>query len=245
MKKLPPPQQSYQVTVNQSVRAHSIPTLSTLDTIARPVAVGGQSHRGETDSTWVHHLRLMTNAPLWMLCIANIAVDIDVAQHWSFYIPVYYSGTDYFFAIDNIKFRTFSFQPAVRYKFGNGEDGWFIDAHFGMMYFNLAVAGEYRYQDHDADSPMLGGGIGFGYRLPISKDKRWKFEAGLGIGVYSLHYDRFRNVPNGKLVDTTKDIYYGIDNIFLSFGYSFDIGKKRHAKTVTREVEPVGNTTNR
>lgn len=175
------------------------------------------------DSTWVHHIYLKTNVAMWAMLIANVAIDFDLSPHWSLSIPVYYSGINYF--VETLKFRTFALQPAVRYHFRRGQDGFFVDAHFGMAYYNVAVPGTYRYQDHSMTSPMWGGGIGFGYRMPLTPDRRWKFEVAVGAGVYSLHYDRFRNEHNGKLVDTRKEVYYGLDHVSISFGYMFNVGK--------------------
>lgn len=82
------------------------------------------------------------------------------------------------------------------------------------MYYNFAINGDYRYQDHNRRSPAIGGGVSVGYRLPISRNNRWRMEFSLGAGVYSLHYDKFHNTPrtkDGLLVESVKKTYWGID----------------------------------
>lgn len=96
----------------------------------------------------------------------------------------------------------------------------------GFAYWNFAFGGEYRYQDDRRRTPALGGGISAGYRLPISKDKRWEMEFGLGVGAYRANYNRFVNEKNGKLVDTVKKVYFGPDFIGVSFSYAFDAYNK-------------------
>lgn len=174
---------------------------------------------------WVRQLTLKTNALYWAMGMTNIAVDIDLAEHWSFSLPVFYSAWDYF--VNDIKFRAVGLQPEFRYWFKDtNKDGWYLDAHFTMAYWNMAANGEYRYQDRNMEEPLLGGGIGFGYRMPISKDKKWKVEFSLGVGVYNAPYDKFDNVPNGQLVESSDFIYYGIDQAAVSFSYTFDLKKK-------------------
>lgn len=176
---------------------------------------------------WTRRLHLKTNALGWGLAIANVAVEVDLAKHWSFTLPVYYSAWDYFKS--TVKFRTFAIQPEFRYWFSERNDGFFAGAHFGLAYYNLATNGDYRYQDHLRRTPAPGGGVSVGYRLPISRNNRWRVEFSLGAGVYSLHYDKFHNTPrtkDGLLVESVKKTYRGIDQAAVSFSYSFDLKKK-------------------
>jgi hypothetical protein len=179
----------------------------------------------DTVPAWTRQLTVKTNALFWAIGMANAAVDIDLAEHWSLSIPVFYSAWDYF--VNDIKFRAVGLQPEVRYWIKDtNKDGWFVGAHFGMAYWNVAVNGAYRYQDRNREEPALGGGLGFGYRLPISKNGKWKVEFALGVGVYHAPYDKFVNVPNGPLVESSNYVYWGIDQAAVSFSYTFDLKKK-------------------
>ena len=176
---------------------------------------------------WVHKLHLKTNAIGLGMGIANVAVEIDMARHWSFALPVYYSAWDYF--KQTVKFRTFAVQPEFRYWLSDENDGFFAGAHFGLAYYNLAIDGDYRYQDHSRETPAIGGGVSIGYRLPISKNNRWRVEFSVGAGAYANHYDKFHNTPDtkdGLLIESNKKTYWGIDQAAVSFSYSFDLKKK-------------------
>ncbi len=180
---------------------------------------------------WGRKLYVKTNALGLGLAIANAAVEIDICKHWSFHLPVYYSAWNYF--TPTVKFRTLAFQPEIRYWFSEKNlcnDGWFAGAHFGLAYYNIATDGEYRTQDHDGTSPALGGGLAVGYRMPISKNNRWKMEFSIGAGAYKLHHDKFRNYHNGLLVDTEKKTYIGIDQASVSFSYTFNLKRKGGAR---------------
>lgn len=176
---------------------------------------------------WIHQIHIKTNALGWGLGIANVATEVDLSNHWSFTLPIYYSAWDYF--TSTIKFRTFAIQPELRYWLSENNNGFFAGLHFGMAYYNIAVNGDYRYQDQGRETPALGGGISVGYRMPISKDNRWRIEFSLGAGAYSLHYDKFHNTPDtkdGLLLESVKQTYWGIDQAAVSFSYTFDLNKK-------------------
>ncbi len=173
---------------------------------------------------WVPKLHIKTNAIGWGMLISNIAVEADVAQHWSVSLPLYYSALNYF--TSTVKFRTFTVQPEARYWFNPENTGLFVGAHLGMSFYNVAVNSSKRVQDHNGNSPALGGGLSVGYRMPLSKDKRWNVEFTAGAGIYSQHYDEFINEPNGLELTTKKGAYTGIDNIAVTFSYSLDLKKK-------------------
>ena len=178
--------------------------------------------------TWTRQLHVKTNVLGLGLGIANAAVEFDLGKHWSFNLPVYYSAWDYFKT--TIKFRTLAVQPEFRYWFKPENEGWFVGAHFGYASYNIALDGDYRYQDHDRETPAMGGGLAFGYRTHISKNKRWKMEFTLGGGYYPLQYDKFHNTPNvkdGLMVESCiEKNYLGLDQASVSFLYTFDLKKK-------------------
>lgn len=178
-----------------------------------------------TTDGWTRRLHLKTNSLGIGMAISNIGAEIDLAKHWSFAVPVYYSALNYFTSV--IKFRTLAVQPELRYWFKEDNQRFFIGAHFGCAQYNIAVDGDYRIQDHNATSPALGGGIGVGYRMPISKNDKWNIEFTLGAGVYDMHYDKFYNVKNGKLVGTYHKTYWGIDNAAVNISYRFDLKKRK------------------
>ena len=174
------------------------------------------------------NLYIKTNAPAWLMLWTNIAFEIDLAPHWSAQLPIYYSGFNYFRR--DVKFRTFSFLPEVRWWSRADNTGFFANLHLGCGWYNYAKGGEFRYQDHDRNTPALGGGVGIGYRFYFCRDRRWTMEAAVGCGVYRLDYDIFRNIDNGLIMGREKRTFFGIDQAALSFSYSFGIEKKGGGK---------------
>lgn len=180
---------------------------------------------GTSETGWVRHLYLKTNIPAWAMLWSNIAVEVDLAPHWSFTLPVYYSGLNYF--TGHTKFRTLAFQPEFRWWPRKDNDGFFAGAHFGLGWYNVAFGGEYRYQDHLKRTPAVGGGLAAGCRFHFCRNRRWQMEASLGFGVYRLDYDLFQNHADGLLVGRRQRTFYGIDQATFTISYRFDLGKKK------------------
>ena len=183
----------------------------------------------EVKPWFIHQLTLKTNTLGWGIAMANIAVEYDFAPHFSVALPFYYSGGfDYF--IPTIKFRGCVIQPEVRWYpwlQDNVNGGFYVGAHLGLGWYNYALDGNYRIQDHDGDCPSWGGGLAVGYTLQFKNNPRWGMEFALGAGVYDSKYDLFYNEINGpyhkKGVHKT---WFGIDNAAVSFIYKFDMKKK-------------------
>lgn len=216
------PSEQPEEAVPDTVTVESKPVVETVtDTIAE--SEGVETFPTEPEG-WQRRFYVKTNAIGWAMGVTNIAAEIDLAEHWSFTLPLYWSSWNYFKS--TLKFRTLTLQPEVRYWFSGNNAKWFAGAHFGLGWYNFATNGSYRTQDHGGHSPAIGGGIATGYRLPLSHNKQWKIEFSLGVGVYSAHYDKFRNEPNGLLVETKKETWFGIDQAAVTVTYTFDLGKK-------------------
>ena len=183
---------------------------------------------------WTPRLYIKTNLIGLALLSANVAVEVDLARHWSVTLPVYYCGMDWFKS--TIKFRNVSIQPEARYWFRDSEnDGFFVGGHFGMSYFNFAFDGKYRYQDYKGRTPALGGGLSAGYRMPVSRNGRWRMEFSIGAGIYNTDYSLFNNtsdVRDGEWVARRKRTYIGLDQAAVSLAYSFDLDKYKRTYTV-------------
>lgn len=207
---------SHAYTYAQEHRSEPVTTLTVVKIPAAP-EIEQASHTKQ--------LYLKTNLIGWGLTMANLAIEVDFAKHWSAQLPVYYSGMDYF--IDNVSFRTLSIQPEIRYWFSDdANDKLFIGAHFGLTHYNFAFNGEYRYQDKNGNTPAMGGGISIGYRMPLCKNGRWKMEFSIGGGVYPTQYDKFLNIENGAYAESDEKTYIGLDHAAISFAYMFNLNKK-------------------
>ena len=170
-------------------------------------------------------IKLKTNTLGLGLGHANIAVEYAFAEHFSVALPFYYSGGfDYF--KPTLKFRGIVLQPEVRYYL-KANEGFYVGAHLGLGWYNFALNGEFRIQDHRGRRPAFGGGLGIGYTLPFKKNPRWGVEFAIGAGVYDVKYDVFYNEINGPYAEHgVHDTFFGIDNASIAFTYKFDMKRK-------------------
>ena len=170
-------------------------------------------------------IKLKTNTLGLGLGHANIAVEYAFAEHFSVALPFYYSGGfDYF--KPTLKFRGIVLQPEVRYYL-RANEGFYVGAHLGLGWYNFALNGEFRIQDHRGRRPAFGGGLGIGYTLPFKKNPRWGVEFAIGAGVYDVKYDVFYNEINGPYAEHgVHDTFFGIDNASIAFTYKFDMKRK-------------------
>lgn len=185
----------------------------------------------EEPEPWIRQMYVKTNAPAWIMLWQNLALEIDIAPHWSFSVPVYWSPYNY--GKQTLKFRTLSTVPEFRYWLRSDNMGFYVNTHFGVGSYNYAKGKEYRYQHHNGKTPAIGGGIGLGYRFYFCRNHHWSMEAALGFGIYQLDYDIFQNTPHtdhGYLLGRRKRTFYGIDQAAFSFCYSFGLTKKGGAK---------------
>lgn len=178
----------------------------------------GTSYPWTRQYDWTRQFYIKTNLPAWLCLWTNIGAEADIDSHWSVDLSIYYSGFNYFKR--TLKFRTFALMPELRFWPARDNDGFFIGAHFGMAYYNVALDGDYRYQDHDGSTPAVGGGITLGYRLPL-RNPRWKLEFSAGAGIYHLNYDIFDNRTNGLLISRKSRTFYGLDRFTISLCYTF------------------------
>ena len=172
-----------------------------------------------------HKLYVKTNAIGLGMLVLNAAVEYDFSDLFSFHLPVYYSGANYFSR--RTKFRILGTQPELRI-WPTENRRFFAGVHFGVASYNFAIkSGGYRIQDHNGNTPALGGGVSVGYRMPFCRNKHFLLEFSIGAGAYRAYYDKFNNSGSGAYHSTVRETYIGIDNAAVSFTYMFNLNKRR------------------
>ena len=172
----------------------------------------------KADRQFIAKVNLMTLP----LLVANGGVEYQPLEHFSVGLIAYYTALDWF--TETIKFRVLGLQPEIRYWPTGKMMGFFAGAHATFGWYNIAVGGDWRYQDHQQKTPTFGGGVSVGYKIPLGKDiydNPWGVEFVLGAGALPLHYDIYYNVHNGRLAGEDYRTYWGIDQAAISVTYRF------------------------
>lgn len=159
------------------------------------------------------YIALKTNVPFAAVAIQNLALEVQCHEHISIDFPVMWSISD----LDpKHALRTFALQPEGRWWTKAVGKGHFFGLHAHVAWFNLKWE-EDRYQSQKR--PLLGAGISYGYKLPISG--HWGAEFNIGAGYANMKYDTYYNIENGAKIDTRVRNYWGITRLGLSLVYRF------------------------
>lgn len=159
------------------------------------------------------YIALKANVPFAAVAIQNLALEVQCHEHISVDFPVMWSISD----LDpKHAVRTFALQPEGRWWTGTVGKGHFFGLHAHVAWFNLKWE-EDRYQSQKR--PLLGAGISYGYKLPLSE--HWGAEFNIGAGYANMKYNTYYNIENGAKIDTRIRNYWGITRLGLSLVYRF------------------------
>lgn len=158
---------------------------------------------------------LKTDMLAWGATVMNIAGEMAVSPHVSVSLPLMWCP---WFLSEKFAVRAFAFQPEARWWRSKLFRSHALGIHFSCAWFNVRF-GNFRYQD--CNTPLLGAGLSYIYALPLTKNFVIEFE--IGAGVSHMKYQRYYNIPNGKLIDIRKTTYWGIDRAAVSLCYELPL----------------------
>lgn len=157
---------------------------------------------------------LKTNLAYDAFAVLNLAYEIQVHQRMSVEIPVMWSFWD---LEQEHALRVVALQPELRWWMGQAVGkGHFFGLHANVAWFN-AKWDEDRYQTYRR--PLLGAGLSYGYKLPLSE--HWGAEFTLGLGYANMKYNTYYNVDNGAQLGTRTRHYWGPTKVGVSLVYRF------------------------
>lgn len=157
---------------------------------------------------------LKVNVPYAVAVVQNLELEAQVARKWTVALPVMWSVSD---IKHDHGLRTIALQPEARWWAGKHPgEGHFVGFHANLAWFNLKWD-DTRYQARH--TPLMGAGISYGYKLPLSA--HWGAEFSLGLGYAYMKYDKYYNIDNGAWFGTGTRNYFGIDRVAVSLVYRF------------------------
>lgn len=181
----------------------------------RPIQAKGkqQQKKKQRSKKPERYIALKSNVPFQALSIHNLAVEVQVHKQVTVDFPVMWSISD---IERKHAVRGIAFQPEGRWWLKETGAGHFFGIHTHVAWFNLKWE-DTRYQTDKR--PLLGAGISYGYKLPLSA--HWGAEFNIGAGYANMKYDTFYNIENGAQLDTRIRHYWGITRAGISLVYRF------------------------
>lgn len=173
----------------------------------------GKKAQPVAEKTTDRYIALKTNLPYLALVVQNLALEVQVHKHITIDFPVMWSISD---IERKHALRTIAFQPEGRWWLKSAGEGHFFGLHTHVAWFN-AKWQDNRYQT--GGRPLLGAGISYGYKLPLSA--HWGAEFNIGAGYANMKYNTYYNIENGAQLDSRIRHYWGITRLGLSLVYRF------------------------
>lgn len=157
---------------------------------------------------------LKTNLAYDAVGVLNLAYEVQVHSRMTLDIPVMWSLWD---AQRDHALRIAGIQPELRWWIGDETGtGHFFGIHTHVAWYNLKW-NDRRYQD--TGRPLLGAGLSYGYKLPLSE--HWGVSFAIGLGYVNMKYDTYYNIENGAQIDTRIRNYWGPTRVDISLVYRF------------------------
>lgn len=167
-------------------------------------------------------IALKTNLVWDATASPNIALEVGLARRWTLQTAF---GINAWSAIgQQTRMRHWLVVPEARYWFCNRFVGHFIGVEalggqFNAGAFKLPLYKWDDLRDYRLEGWMLGGGVVYGYQVPMSP--HWNFEAAIGVGYIYFDYDRYPCAECGTTQGRSNWHYVGLTKVGLSFMYLF------------------------
>ena len=170
--------------------------------------------KGNASVSSGRYMALKTNVAYDAIGVLNLDYEVQVHSRMTVDIPVMWSLWD---AKPDKALRIAAIQPELRWWMGQETGkGHFFGLHAHVGWYNLKW-NDRRYQD--TGRPLVGAGLSYGYKLPLSE--HWGAEFTVGFGYANMKYDTYYNIDNGAQIDTRIRHYWGPTKVGASLVYRF------------------------
>lgn len=174
-----------------------------------------------TNLGFAQRVSVKTNLLYDATATINGGVEFSVGKKMTVDLSGNYNAWDF---SGNKKWRHILVQPEWRYWFCERMNGHFIGVHAHWAKFNIGnvkmpfgLWKETRHHRFEGD--LWGGGITYGYALPLTK--HFNMEALVGIGYVRAIFDKYPNGTCGKVLLSDKKNYFGPTKLALNLVYVF------------------------
>lgn len=156
-----------------------------------------------------------TNFLGWATLTPNVGTEVALSRRWSFDTILSYHPWKPF---KSVSFRHWLVSPEIRW--------WYCRTYEGSFWGLHALAGQFNVKalplvslpkENEYAGVFAGGGISYGYHLPLSA--RWGMEFTVGAGYVWINYDKYECKECREKVAEGTYHYLGLTRIGLSLVY--------------------------
>ncbi len=167
------------------------------------------------------NVSLKTNVLYDATATINAGVEFSVGKKMTLDLSGNYNAWDF---SGNKKWRHILVQPELRYWLCEKMNGHFFGVHAHWMKFNIGnvkmpfgLWKETRNNRFEGD--LWGGGLTYGYALPITE--HFNMEALIGIGYGRVIFDKYPGGSCGTVLLSDKKNYFGPTKLAINLVYVF------------------------
>lgn len=162
----------------------------------------------ETGDSQMYYPKLGIKSNLAYLATTtpNAAIEFGLTKKWTLDVSIAYNP----FKLQEGGINLFWFaQPEARYWFCQRFEKHFVGLHAMYGQFNLGQVDflTTTFKEHRYDGWGAGGGLSYGYHLPMGK--RWAWEFTVGAGYVYLEYDKYRCYDCDEYMGKKNRHYFG------------------------------------
>jgi hypothetical protein len=156
-----------------------------------------------------------TNLLGWATLSPNLGTEFVLSRHWSFDASLSYQPWK---ISESTSLRHWLVSPEIRLWNCRVFEGSFIGLHLLAGQFNVkAIPLTGLPKDNEYSGFLAGGGVSYGYHLPLSA--RWAMELTAGAGYVWIDYDRYEcRECREKIAEGTYS-YFGLTRLGVSLIY--------------------------
>lgn len=186
-------------SVEQVESAEQAETVEPAVSVTTPTEIEEQDKSIEPKAqTCNSHISLRANLLRWATLTPDLGLEWQFARRWS--IAVDGSWTSWSWDNKNRRYALWEVAPEVRYYFSESNK-FYLGAQYKIGEFN------YKLSSTDKQGDLQGGGITFGYKLPIGKSLALDFN--VGAGCLHTDYETYQVIENMRVKDGdhTKNVW--------------------------------------
>lgn len=180
---------------------------------------------GKYHEAKAQHVAIKTNALAYTIVTPNLGFEVKISEQWSASLHGEYNPFSFGkwkdaegnLTTPNTQF--FMLMPEAKYWFSHTFSQHYVGLHGLFGTFNVGGLNSFipRLKRFRYQGSFYGGGISYGYQLPLSE--KWGVDFTLGVGYLRFYHKRYQARDKGDFLNEAYHNYFGITKLGITFSY--------------------------